>query len=171
MIADTVVRADGEHRYCLNDLHRAAGGKPGQRPVMWLRSKQARELIAEVDADAKGTDSYCLPLSTVGGRHGGTYACDDLLIAYANWISPKFYLRVIRAFKGQLGISVKSRDVLIRRKIAYEKREAVSRAKASDGGRAMAQRRHELPSLREEEAFLLGAIQPGLFLEAPRAAT
>ncbi|SUH38024.1 phage protein [Salmonella enterica subsp. enterica] len=35
-------------RYCLNDLHRAAGGEQKYRPKYWLDNKQTRELIEQL---------------------------------------------------------------------------------------------------------------------------
>lgn len=163
MIADVSVRNDGEGRYCLNDLHRAGGGMKRHQPNRWLRSNQAKELIAEVATEGNCPDLGSLPVKNIEGRNGGTFACDDLLIAYANWISAKFYLRVIRAFKSQLGIDLKPRDRLIHRQIAYERRDAASREKGSMGGRWMAERKKEIPKLKAEGELLLLEIQPPLF--------
>lgn len=80
--------------YSLNDLHRAAGGEERHKPAFFLRMEWAQDLQHEI---AKGADSH-LFLQTIRGRNGGTYACRELVIAYAAWISAPFHLRVIRVF-------------------------------------------------------------------------
>lgn len=93
-IAATTVRQDAKGRYCLNDLHRAAGGENKQRPSLWVENQQTRDLIAEIDAKA-GIPA----LSTVkGGNRAGTYVVKALVYAYAMWISPRFHLTVIEAY-------------------------------------------------------------------------
>lgn len=90
-IASTTIRqVDG--LYSLNDLHKASGGKTRNKPVLFLRLEQTKSLIDEI---SKGTDLY---LSTKIGAQGGTYACKELVIAYAAWISAEFHLKVIRVF-------------------------------------------------------------------------
>lgn len=49
MVIDGIeVRRDVHGRYCLNDLHRAAGGEQKYRPKYWLDNKQTRELIEQL---------------------------------------------------------------------------------------------------------------------------
>ena len=36
VISDISVRQDAEGRYCLNDLHKSAGGEKRHRPNYWL---------------------------------------------------------------------------------------------------------------------------------------
>lgn len=78
--------------YCLNDLHKAAGGEKRHQPSDWLRTQSACELVELLDS--RGSPS--LMVST--GRNGGTYACKELVYAYAMWVSAKFYLNVICAY-------------------------------------------------------------------------
>jgi hypothetical protein len=102
-IAGTPIRQDDAGRFCLNDLHKAAGGEKRHQPSNWLRADQTKELIDEMKSEAvpqiRGTEEN-QPVVTYQGGSGlqGTFVCKELVYAYAMWISPKFHLTVIRAF-------------------------------------------------------------------------
>lgn len=81
-----------EGRYCLNDLHKAAGGDVKDSPNHWLRNKQAADLAAEITC----TDLCSSPVETVNGV--GTYVVKEMVYAYAMWISAAFQLKVIKAY-------------------------------------------------------------------------
>lgn len=89
-IANITIKQDAEGRYCLNDLHKAAGGANKNKPSMWLGNAQVLELAAEVEKAG-------IPAITSKQRVG-TYVCKELVYAYAMWISPSFHLEVIRAY-------------------------------------------------------------------------
>lgn len=91
-IANTGIHQDAEGRFSLNDLHRASGGEERHRPNQFLRIDTTQALIAEIE-----TAQICA-VSTKEGRNGGSFACKELVYAYAMWISPKFHLQVIRTF-------------------------------------------------------------------------
>lgn len=78
--------------FSLNDLHSASGKLPKHQPGYFLRNIQTRELIAEINP------ANLQSIKTKEGRNGGTYACKELVIAYAAWISPTFHLKVLRVF-------------------------------------------------------------------------
>jgi len=80
--------------YSLNDLHKASGGEENYKPAFFLHNEQTKALISEM---AKGADLH-LYLQTTRGKYGSTYACKELVIAYAAWISAAFHLKVIRVF-------------------------------------------------------------------------
>ena len=50
-ICRTAVQQDEVGRYCLNDLHKAAGGEKRHQPADWLRLQQTREFVALLDAE------------------------------------------------------------------------------------------------------------------------
>lgn len=91
-IGETSVRQVG-CLFSLNDLHKAAGSEAKHEPNQFTRLDQTQALIAEI----KSADSRnCI--ETRRGANGGTYACRELVIAYAAWISAAFHLKVIRVF-------------------------------------------------------------------------
>lgn len=96
-IAQVSIRQDADGRYCLNDLHKAAGGIAKHRPNEWLRNQQAKELVAEIELITG------IPATNIikGHRATGTYVVKELVYAYAMWISAKFHLQVIRAYDAQ----------------------------------------------------------------------
>jgi hypothetical protein len=91
-VAQTAIRQHGG-LYSLNDLHKAAGNEKRHQPSDWLRLDQTRALAAEISNSGNSRS-----LETKTGRHGGTYVCRELVVAYAAWISAEFHLKVIRVF-------------------------------------------------------------------------
>ena len=94
IVANVAIRQDAEGRYCLNDLHKAAGGERRHEINLWLRNQQTKELIEELE-------NTQIPVFILRGRNGGTFVAKELVYAYAMWISPAFHLKVIRAYDEQ----------------------------------------------------------------------
>ena len=95
VIEGLTIRQDAEGRYCLNDLHKAAGGEDKHRPNEWLRYSTSKGLIEELETGFP----VIKPVQIIKGRGiTGTYVVRELVYAYAMWISPQFNLKVIRAF-------------------------------------------------------------------------
>lgn len=100
LIIDGVsIRQDKAGRYCLNDLHQAAGGLPKHRAQYWLGNDQTKELVQELTEAGNPASVENQPVSIIrGGLQQGTYVCKELVYAYGMWISPTFHLKVIRTF-------------------------------------------------------------------------
>lgn len=93
-ICNTAIRnLDG--LFSLNDLHQAAGGAVKHQPTRFIRLDQTQALVSELHSPEMVNG----PVSVIKGSvNPGTYACRELVIAYAAWISPAFHLKVIRHF-------------------------------------------------------------------------
>ncbi|UXN34355.1 KilA-N domain-containing protein [Avibacterium paragallinarum] len=83
--------------YSLNDFHKASGTKEHLRPSKFIRNDQTKDLIAEIEKDqSPNLGLACKSLR--GGLNAGVWDCEELVLSYAMWISPKFHLMVLRAF-------------------------------------------------------------------------
>ncbi|WP_257210150.1 KilA-N domain-containing protein [Aggregatibacter actinomycetemcomitans] len=83
--------------FSLNDFHKASGENPSQRPSLFIRNNQTKDLISELEKD-QSTNLRLAQKSIRGGLNAGVWACEELVLSYAMWISPKFHLIVLRAF-------------------------------------------------------------------------
>ncbi|MEX3614440.1 MAG: KilA-N domain-containing protein [Burkholderia gladioli] len=83
--------------FSLNDLHKASGGEAKHRPGLFLSNLQTKSLITEI------SNAGIPVFKSKVGANGGTYACRELVIAYAAWISAAFHLKVIRVFLDATG--------------------------------------------------------------------
>ncbi|WP_118777662.1 KilA-N domain-containing protein [Neisseria lactamica] len=92
-ISNVAIRQSSSQLFNLNDLYKASGSNPTHQPSNWLRNQQTKGLIAEIEAEG---GKACEVIN--GGKNRGTYACKELVYAYATWISAKFFLLVIRTF-------------------------------------------------------------------------
>ncbi|WP_238327204.1 KilA-N domain-containing protein, partial [Rodentibacter pneumotropicus] len=63
-------------------------------------NKQTKELAKEIESE-RSTKTIFAIKTIRGGKDisvQGTWACEELVLSYAMWISPKFHLIVLRAF-------------------------------------------------------------------------
>ncbi|HEY3984979.1 KilA-N domain-containing protein [Cedecea sp.] len=93
VIAGIAITTDTEGRFNLNCLHRASGAEKKNGPSYWLALDSTKWLIAELEMQTTG-----IPVVTVEGRNGGTFAHELLAVEYAGWVSPAFRLQVNQAF-------------------------------------------------------------------------
>ena len=95
-IGGVTIKQDADGRFCLNDLHKAAGGEDRHAPDRFLRLDSTVELVDALSNSPEMENKN--PVATKAGRYGGTFTAKEIAIAYANWISAPFYLKVIRTF-------------------------------------------------------------------------
>jgi len=81
-----------DNLFCLNDLHRISGNESKHQPTFFVRLETTQELVSEIQKEDP-TNPVIICKNGIG-----TYACEELVLAYAMWISPKFHLVVLRAF-------------------------------------------------------------------------
>ncbi|MCK3656185.1 hypothetical protein A4G19_13795 [Pasteurellaceae bacterium Macca] len=64
----------------LNDLHQASGSDKNHQPSFFIRNEKTQDLIKEIQGEDKTTQIY---LSLRTGMNKGSWACEELAIAYA----------------------------------------------------------------------------------------
>ncbi len=93
LLSNVEIRQDTEGRYCLNDLHKVAGGEARHQVSFFMMNLSTKDLITELEKD------HLLGIPSISAKRGvGTYVTRELVYAYATWISASFHLKVIRAY-------------------------------------------------------------------------
>ncbi|WP_295390528.1 phage antirepressor N-terminal domain-containing protein [uncultured Thiodictyon sp.] len=90
-IAGIAIRQDVAGRYCITDVHLAAGGDDQHRPTRWLQRQHTIALIKECD-----TPDHPAVVAKTGY---GTFATKPVILAYGLSVSLAFHLRVSQAFE------------------------------------------------------------------------
>lgn len=105
VIAGVEITTDPAGRFSLNCLHRASGENDSKAPNQWLRTKQAKELIAELESKLliRFQTAYLQSAQKVldvvnGGTNPGTYAHELIAVSYAGWVRADFQLDVNQTF-------------------------------------------------------------------------
>lgn len=142
-IDDIEIEQDGQGRYSLNDLHKAAGGAKRHQPSDFLGTQQTKDLITEIERNAQTIDNSQTGYSRIeqnqalsvikGGNNSGSFGCRELVYAYAMWISAAFHLKVIHTFdaavSGRINAPLTPGEMLMasaQAMIAMERRQAAN---------------------------------------------
>lgn len=117
VVVGTEIPLDEYGRYNLNTLHKASGENDSKAPNQWLRTRHAKELIAELEskllktfqtANLQSGQKAVNPVN--GGSNPGTYAHELIAVSYAGWIRADFQLDVNQAFidfkSGKVGVDL-----------------------------------------------------------------
>lgn len=160
-ICNISIRQDDQGRYCLNDLHKAAGGFKRDQPSDWMRTKQAQELLSELEEELNTPGIPGIsPLMAIPGRKGGTFVVKELIYAYAMWISAAFHLKVIRAYHAMVTGGQYLHALYAAKRAEIE----VHRLDAAKCGRGLRDWRFWIKPKESELALLEAQIQPSLFM-------
>ena len=133
VIGDFTIRQDEDGRYCLHDLHKASGALEKHQPAFFMRNKQTKDLIEEIENSANLHSSgsersanlqIAVKVVKGGAEKQGTYVVKELVYSYAMWISAKFHLQVIRAYDSMVTrlFTENSKQTLIEDKTTKEDR-------------------------------------------------
>ncbi|QLB44374.1 P22AR C-terminal domain-containing protein [Mannheimia pernigra] len=103
-ILNTTIRQI-DNLFSLNELHKLSGSESKHQPTFFIRLDTTKDLVAEIQKQDPNNQAIL-------SKNGiGTYACKEIVIAYAAWISPQFHLVVLRAFLNQLENSQKTAQI------------------------------------------------------------
>ena len=91
-ILSTNVRQDESGLFCLNDLHKAAGGHSRHLPSKWLHLQRTQATLKALKAKTG------IPVIHTKQQFG-TFVPKIMLYDYASWVSPEFNILVLEVFE------------------------------------------------------------------------
>ncbi|EEM8427504.1 hypothetical protein DFQ98_08845 [Salmonella enterica subsp. enterica serovar Essen] len=93
--------------YSLNELHKISGFNASKRPSEWMRNSQTTDLFN------KFVETGNPVFKIVRGRGAGTWVIEELVYAYASWLSAEFHKAVLDAFTAAVaGNMVKVKEIV-----------------------------------------------------------
>ena len=113
-----------DNLYSLSDLHKASGGADKHSPFRFMRNEQTKDLISEINSQTPNLVASKIIRGGADLTVRGYWACEELVLSYAMWISPKFHLIVLRAF---LNLH-KNQTALLPSTITPEQQQAIQSA-------------------------------------------
>ena len=78
------IRIGEDGMICLTDMWKASGKSESESPYHYLRNKQTKEFLAELEKNHESV------VFTERGVHGGTYGGKFVAYDYAAWLNPGF---------------------------------------------------------------------------------
>jgi len=97
-IVATNIRQDSEGRYSLSDCWKASGADKNNQPSKWFEAAKTQDFLALLGGDPENRATPFAVVTTGPNDGRGYWVQREAVIHYATWISPDFYLTVIRAF-------------------------------------------------------------------------
>ncbi|WP_080057149.1 KilA-N domain-containing protein [Spirosoma aerolatum] len=97
---ESAVRRDADGFYSLTDLWRLAGSDENKAPAQWQKQDETKAYIK-----ASARILKCDPesqLKSKRGKHGGTWAIEQIALEYAQYLSPELAVLVNQAFLERL---------------------------------------------------------------------
>jgi len=105
VFGDIDIRQDAQGRYCLNDLHKAAGGEGKCQPNRWFRIGRTKALISKFLTPKMASEnapsdaiSGVAPVTVESVGKPSIYVIKPLVYNYAAWVSPDFERFVYEVF-------------------------------------------------------------------------
>lgn len=129
-ISGITIKQDLHGRFCLNDLHKAAGGEKRHRPNYWLDLQGTKDLVEFLDSEKPIAE-----MSAIFTKQGlGTFVVKELVYSYAMWISAKFQITVIRAYDAMVNAKPYGLKELPVEKISPAQRQEIRHIIANKSG-------------------------------------
>jgi hypothetical protein len=112
-ILGTLIRENPSKQYCINDLFRASGSSPKDRPSEWLKLNKTKQFIAYADKNSKdGIPSLCTNQVVIeGSAQLLTYSSPVVFLEYAGWLSVKVRYSAYVALLSQMVIAKEQQNL------------------------------------------------------------
>lgn len=156
---NTTIRVDQSGMICLTDMWKASGKSDAESPYHYLRNKQTREFLAELEKNHESV------VFTSRGVRGGTYGGKFVAYDYAAWLNPGFKYAAYKVLDDYFSGELQRRNSLSSQLNMKCHEFDQKRDMASFCGQGLAAWRYTKPVLTAEIKTLANQLQiviPGL---------